>query len=560
MKNLRTNSPADVLADQSLSPLRIGDLLISEGFVKKHDIEKAIEVQKQEKLLGSLPLGEVLVQKKIISADDLESALNHPTLRKNIGSLAVEKGLIRKEDLEMCLKNKRPGQLIGELLVDFGLINQDDIGKLLKEQVNSPKLGEELVDIKLCTPKDVQEAVKVQRSSRAIGEILCDLKLISPQDLNYVLERYNKQIAIEQILLQMGFITEEQIIEAKKEQVKTSLPLEQILIKKKMLTHDQLQTALAKKYNLPFQQLNNHRYNENDKRDLQNLISQKYAEKNFILPLSLTKNNLTIGICKPEQLPSANELAILYPQLQISVTFITEHKFEELFEILYSKKLSSDIPEESEEVAEDIDFMEIDLDENMKDEDDGGPTYGGQDLEAEELVNFIVKYGILNNASDIHIEQDRQCPKLRYRIDGILQEPNVGWLKRKLNEKIGAIISRIKVMSNLDIAEKRIPQDGVFRINYYDKATNHKFDLDFRVATCRAIVGENVVIRILDSRKANVGLDHLGISPHVLEPLKRILKSSPPAYPEAPTIDTFIKPSSSVEIVRMRLLSSKQKR
>lgn len=526
MKDLKPSSPPEVMTNQSMSPLRIGDLLVSEGFVKEHDIKKAIEIQKQEKLLGKLPLGEILVKNKIISADDLESALNHPTLRKNIGSLAVEKGLIRKEDLEMCLKNKRPGQLIGELLLDFGLINQDDIGKLLKEQVNSPKLGEVLVDLKLCTPKDVQEALKVQRSTRAIGEILCDLKLISPQDLNYVLERYNKQIAIEQILLQLGFITEEQILEAKKDQEKNSLPLEQILIKKKMLTHEQLQTALAKKYNLPFQQLSNHRYNENDKRELQNLISQKYAEKNFILPLTLTKNNMTIGICKPEQLSSANELSILYPQLQISVAFITEHKFEELFEILYSKRLSSEAPEEAEEAAEDIDFMEIDLDENIKDEDDGGPTYGGHDLEAEELVNFIVKYGILNNASDIHIEQDRQNPKLRYRIDGILQEPNVGWLKRKLNEKIGAIVSRIKVMSNLDIAEKRIPQDGVFRINYYDKATNQKFDLDFRVATCRAIVGENVVIRILDSRKANVGLEHLGISPHVLEPLKRILKSS----------------------------------
>ncbi|MCP4715343.1 MAG: type II/IV secretion system protein, partial [Deltaproteobacteria bacterium] len=81
-------------------------------------------------------------------------------------------------------------------------------------------------------------------------------------------------------------------------------------------------------------------------------------------------------------------------------------------------------------------------------------------------------------------------------------------------------------MSNLDIAEKRMPQDGVFRINYYDKANNQKFDLDFRVATCSGIVGENVVIRILDSRKANVGIDNLGHSPHVIDSFKRLLKSS----------------------------------
>jgi len=520
------NQSLSLQRDTSTPVMRIGDLLVQEGFVKDRDIKKAISIQENERQLSNLPLGEILVKNKIISPDDLESALNHPTLRKNIGSLAVEKGLIRKEDLEMCMKNKRPGQLIGELLIDFGLISQDDIGNLLTEQVNSPKLGEVLVDLKLCTNKDIQEALKIQRSPRAIGEILCDLKLITPQDLNYVLEKYNKQVAIEHILLQLGFITSEQLCEAKQEQETSPQPLEQILIKKKILTHEQLQAALAKKYNLPFQQLHNHRYTENDKRELHNLISQKYAEKNFILPLSLVKNSLSIGICKPEQIASAHELSMLYPQLQISAVFITDHKFEELFEILYSKRLSSESPADTEQAAEDIDFMDIDLDENINDNDDSGPSYGGQDLEAEELVNFIVKYGILNNASDIHIEQDRHCPKLRYRIDGILQEPNIGWLKKKLNEKIGGIISRIKVMSNLDIAEKRIPQDGVFRINYYDKATSQKFDLDFRVATCRAIVGENVVIRILDSRKANVGLDHLGISAYVLEPLKRILKSS----------------------------------
>ncbi|HID29550.1 MAG TPA: type II/IV secretion system protein, partial [Desulfobacterales bacterium] len=85
---------------------------------------------------------------------------------------------------------------------------------------------------------------------------------------------------------------------------------------------------------------------------------------------------------------------------------------------------------------------------------------------------------------------------------------------------------RIKIMSSLDIAEKRLPQDGVFRISYYDKARGEKVDLDFRVATCRAIAGENVTIRILDPRKANVGLQNLNHSPHVMDPFMTLLKSS----------------------------------
>jgi type IV pilus assembly protein PilB len=150
---------------------------------------------------------------------------------------------------------------------------------------------------------------------------------------------------------------------------------------------------------------------------------------------------------------------------------------------------------------------------------------GFADMETEELLNYIIKYGVRHNASDIHLEQDRQGARLRYRIDGVLQTLQLERFEKKLQESAGAIISRIKVMSNLDISERRIPQDGVFRINYFDKDKQEKFDLDFRVATCPAIVGESVTIRILDSRKAMLGIDHLNLPTHVLSPFKRLLKS-----------------------------------
>jgi type IV pilus assembly protein PilB len=213
--------------------------------------------------------------------------------------------------------------------------------------------------------------------------------------------------------------------------------------------------------------------------------------------------------------------------LDFSCILITEEKFEELYEILYSKRLGITESKDAEpQISDNINFMDIDVDEDFSEDEDKSPVYDGRDIEGEELVNFIIKDAILKGASDIHIEQDREGSKLRYRVDGILHDVNVAWLKRKMQDKIGSVVSRIKVMSNLDIAERRLPQDGVFRINYYDKTKNKKSDLDFRVATCRAIIGENVTVRILDSRKANVGLDSIGHSPHVLEPLRTLLKSS----------------------------------
>jgi len=506
--------------------LKIGELLVKEGFLKQRDIDQALAIQKREQEFLHLPIGKILIAMGRVKKADIERALQHPKLRKNIGALARDKGLISQESLDQVLQSRKPGQLIGEALVAHKLLARDDIGKLLEEQINSPQLGQLLVDLKIVGEKDVERALERQKK-RTIGEILCERRLISPQDLNYVLTKYDKQIPTEEILLQLGYVEKNQLDAANKESLQKAEPIEQVLVKKKFITPEQLQYALAKKFNLPFLSLKDFTYTKKDKDDLAALIKQKYAEKNYILPLSLKEQTLNIAVCHSQQLILYSELKHLYPNLNISFVFITEEKFEELFNILYSRKLVSDFSGDQDDgAAEDMEFMEIDLDENMYEDAEKNIEYGAQDIEAEELVNFMVKFGIMNNASDIHIEQDRQGAKLRYRIDGVLQDPDIPWLKQKMQEKIGSIISRIKVMSNLDIAEKRLPQDGVFRINYFDKKANEAFDLDFRVATCSAIVGEIVVIRILDSRKASVGLDNLNHSPHVLTPFKQLLKSS----------------------------------
>ncbi len=506
-------------------PLRLGDILVKEGYVTQTDIDDALRIQKEEKALTSVPLGKILVNMGVLSEDDLESALQHTKLRKNIGSIAVEMGLVKKEDLEFCLMNKKKGQLTGEALVEYGFLTTEDVHELLKAQINSLKLGELLIEQRLIADKDLQDALRAQKSPRALGEILCSLGRITPEDLNLVLDKYKKQIDIDDILIKLGFISKEKADIARSEHRNTKEPLEQILLKKKFINAEQLQCALAKKHNIPFERLPDFAYEEMDRQTLSYLISRKYAEKHFLLPIFKRQDRLTVAIHNPAHIQNINELKRLYSNLQVECILITEAKFEELFEILYSKSILGAGTVEGK-IENEIDFLEIDLDEDLEDGQPKGPNYGSKDIEAEELVNFVVKYGILNDASDIHLEQDREGARLRFRIDGILQESDIRWLNKKLPEKINAIISRVKVMSNLDISERRLPQDGVFRINYYDKARNNHFDLDFRVATCRALSGENLTIRILDSRKANVELENLGHSPHVIEPLKRLLKSS----------------------------------
>jgi len=512
--------------------VRIGDLLVREGFLKETDVQTALSVQKKEAELTGLPLGRILVKIEALSESGLKTLLDHPELKGSLGTLAVEKGLITKDRLDACLRKKGPEQLTGEALLHEGLLTSQDLQDLLKKQLNAPRLGELAVLQNLIRSEDLEKALKIQKSPRILGEILCDLGMINPLDLHYVLNKYKKHLKLGEILIKLGYLDKENLNKSLQEQKHGSDSLEEILVRKKLITDQQLQEALSKQSNIPFKSLEGFVYSDRERKTLAGIIGQKYAEKNLILPISLVNKELSLALLKPENLGTVRELKELYSYLTISCILITAGKFSELFEVLYSKKLgivkSTEAPEEASEDtdAKGVDFMQIELDEEMDGEDEDAPVYDAQDIEAEEMVNFIIKYGISNGASDIHLEQDRDGVKLRYRIDGVLSEVNIGWLRKKLQEKAGSVISRVKIISNLDIAERRLPQDGVFRINYYDKARGQKADLDFRVATCKGITGENIVIRILDSRKANVGLEHLNHSLHVLEPFKRLSKSS----------------------------------
>jgi len=514
---------------QPQSPMRIGELLIKEGFARKQDIEQALAIQRQEKELFGKPLGQILVKTGALSTPQLDELLNHPDLRSNIGSFIVEKGFLERSRLESAIERKPPGQYLGDYLVQEGLITADDLEEVLREQLDAPRFGELALRLRLIKGEDLNYALTVQKSTRALGEILCAMGVINPLDLNYVLNKYKKQNNLGETLLKLGYIDEENLNKALMEQKQSSEPLGSLLVKKKLINNQQLQEALSHQANIPFKSLEKFSYDETEKRYLRKIISQKFAEKNLVLPVSLKGKDLTVAIVSQQNIEAAREIRSLYNSFSIYWILITEEKFRELFEILYSKRLgvTQSIEEEKSDPGdiESIDFMEVELNEEMEENDDS-PVFYNQDIETKEIVNFIIKYGVNYGASDIHIEQDREGAKLRYRIDGMLREVNIGWLKKKLQQKAGPIISRIKVLSNLDIAERRIPQDGVFRINYHDKTRNQKADLDFRVATCRAITGENIVIRILDSRKANVSLEDLNHSPQVLEPFKLALGSS----------------------------------
>ncbi|MBZ0251785.1 MAG: GspE/PulE family protein, partial [Candidatus Methylomirabilis sp.] len=129
------------------------------------------------------------------------------------------------------------------------------------------------------------------------------------------------------------------------------------------------------------------------------------------------------------------------------------------------------------------------------------------------LVNLLIKNAIRDGVSDVHIEPDLGCLRVRYRIDGLLKEINQ--LPMAYH---GAVVSRLKIMANLDIAERRVPQDGRIRINV-DAAS-----VDLRLSTMPTVLGEKVVLRILDKRRTVMDLDKLGFNAEILEGFKDALR------------------------------------
>ncbi len=503
---------------------KTGELLIREGFITQNDLNSALSIQKEEAKEADIPFDILLDKKGFLNASQLEILNGHPDLKKKIGQIVVEHEIIKEDQVKQILQDKKDYHTFGQSLIAKGLITRDVLDELLEKQKDALNIGELAVKLQMLKEVDLVRALSYMHCQRTIGEILCDNGTINPEDLSSALKKYSKRIKIGEILIQQGIIKKNEFYSAVAEHKHSKEKIGTFLINKGLLTSHQLYNALSRQYNTPYMELDDFFYDELHKNNLIKFIAEKYARRNMILPLTLEGKQLLIGIAYPDGFTALEELQLIYRNLNMKTAFITEKKFKYLFTSLYNTNFAT-----SSKAEDKIDQLPsnanlFNFEKLTAGEKQQTSIYAGTETEIKKIVDYIINYGISNGASDIHIEQDRKGVTLRYRIDGICQEPKIPWLKEKLKSKPEAVISRIKVMSNLDIAERRFPQDGVFRASY--KENNRTFDLDFRVAVCPAIVGENITIRILDSRKVGLGLNNLNHSKHVITPLRQMFKSS----------------------------------
>lgn len=234
------------------------------------------------------------------------------------------------------------------------------------------------------------------------------------------------------------------------------------------------------------------------------LVDPKLVEKHRILPLAKRGNHLFLGISDPSYLQIIDDVKF-QTGLAVDLVVVEEDKLVRLLEQHGETK--------QEDILKSIDTDDLNLEFTDDETQAAQDTAAAQDIDDAPVVRYLQKImldAINSNASDIHFEPYEKFYRIRYRMDGVLYEaaqPPIA-----IKEKIA---SRIKVISKLDISEKRVPQDGRMKL-----VVSRKKTVDFRVSTLPTLYGEKIVMRILDSTTAlEVKIDHLGYEPEQLKHL-----------------------------------------
>lgn len=316
------------------------------------------------------------------------------------------------------------------------------------------------------------------KKTKLLGESLVDKKIITPDELQ------------EALLAQKG----------------TSLRIGQLLIKKGLAIEDDILTALSENYGIPYQKS----IEFEDPDGIFSKIPVHFLKKNKIVPFKCVKKTVFIAIEDVLNIQPIDDLKMLYPDFHFEPVLTSERELQKTisshFDVLKSES-TNDVIEDLEESDFEILSSPIMETEDILDMANEAPII--------RLVNMFLKQAVTDRASDIHIEPYEKDLIVRFRIDGMLYQMFTPPKKFQ-----GAIISRIKIMANLNIAENRLPQDGRIQIKIGGK------DIDIRVSVFPTYFGERVVLRLLNKSDMLFDLNSLGFSNEALEIFNSLLEKS----------------------------------
>ncbi len=299
-------------------------------------------------------------------------------------------------------------------------------------------------------------------------------------------------------------VSRQMIFAAEEAAKKQGESLGQSLIKKKIVTEKNMLSVFSEQYDIPV----SHRLEvDTADSDFTNTVPIHFLKKYAMVPLMLASAPAQIAINDPDSLQAVDDLVSLLKISKFQLVLSTRGEILSTINNFYDKK--SDSAQKIVDDMEDDDSIisEIKQTSDLLDDTSDAPII--------KLVNHIISQSVKAKASDIHIEPGASSLKVRYRIDGILYE-----LLEPPKWTQSALITRIKVMADMDIAEKRLPQDSRIEVRIGNK------DIDIRISTIPTALGERVVLRLLDKSSSLLTLSEFGISTENLELIRKLSRLS----------------------------------
>jgi type IV pilus assembly protein PilB len=320
-------------------------------------------------------------------------------------------------------------------------------------------------------------------------------------------------VRLGEILLKESLITQDQLDKALEFQRSNGGKLGSCLTKMGYITDDDITGVLSRQYGVPSINL---KYYEIDPNVIK-LIPQDTALRYQVVPLSRVGSVLTIAMTDPTNVFAMDDIKFM-TGFNVEPVVASETAIVEAISRFYGGGTSSH--EELSSLMKDLvdEEQELELAADEQEMDAEALEKAAEEAPIIKLVNLILTDSVKRGASDIHVEPYENEMRVRFRVDGVLQTVMNPPLKLR-----DAITSRMKIMAKLDIAEKRLPQDGRIMIKY--KAEGKKKELDFRVSTVPTLYGEKIVLRLLDKENLRLDMTKLGFEPESLKKFERnILK------------------------------------
>ena len=338
-----------------------------------------------------------------------------------------------------------------------------------------------------------------------------------------------------ELLLSQGLLTREQLDSALNEHRASHLRLGLVLVRQGVIGELELTKVLARQYRMPAVDLSRF---EVDPRIL-SLVPGDLALKRMVLPLKREGRTLTVAVADPADQGLLEDLKFI-TRYDLFPVLAGEQTLRSLIEKHYesSDEQLQTILKEMEGIGEDVEVV-------SEVEDDAAAQQAAvDDAPVVKLINGILTDAVKRGASDIHVEPFEHEIRIRYRIDGVLQEV----MKPPLRMK-AALTSRIKILSSLNIAERRVPQDGRLKLKMGTRV------IDFRVSTLPVLFGEKIVLRILDKGNLTLDLAKFGFEPKaeadlmkaILNPYGMVLVTGPTGSGKTTTLYSALQRINTVE-------------